>query len=171
MKTYIGTKVVNATPMTKDDFERLKGGVGLEQRVTGIHQDGYLVEYTDGGQPNVPGYKGYVSWSPKDVFERAYRQSVDFGDALAALKAGNKVAREGWNGKGMFVYLNKGSVDLGHPQPRTLDGVDLGLFESGDTGTVTRLPNINMRSASGSTVTGWLASQSDMLAEDWVIVP
>ena len=107
---------------------------------------------------------------------------INFGQAVEALKAGQRVARAGWNGKGMFVYLNKGSFDgdlLGFPegeQPRadngsTIDGVRLGLFEAGDKGTVTRLPNINMRSATGATVTGWLASQTDILAEDWEIVP
>lgn len=33
---------------------------------------GYMVEYLDGGEPNHPNHKGYISWSPKDVFERAY---------------------------------------------------------------------------------------------------
>ena len=51
-----------------------------------------------------------------------------------------------------------------------IDGVHPDLFEKGATGTVTRLPNINMRAASGATVTGWLASQTDILAEDWTIV-
>ena len=105
---------------------------------------------------------------------------MNFGQAIEALKQGVAVARSGWNGKGMFIYLNKGSVDgdafgfkngaapsSGHPT--TVDGVSLGLFACGDTGTVVRLPNINMRAASGATVTGWLASQTDMLAEDWEV--
>jgi len=105
---------------------------------------------------------------------------MNFGQAIEALKTGQRVARAGWNGKGMFVYLNKGSFDhdlLGFAlddaimpnHPTTIDGISIGLFQPGDTGTVTRLPNINMRSATGTTVTGWLASQTDMLAEDWVI--
>ena len=91
-----------------------------------------------------------------------------FGGAIGALKRGERVAREGWNGKGMFIFLNPGS----HPgnYGSHIDGVNIALFEIADTGTVTRLPNINMRSASGATVTGWLASQTDMLAEDWQIV-
>lgn len=107
---------------------------------------------------------------------------MTFGEAIEALKKGKCVARSGWNGKGMHLWLNKGNVDgpkLGFQpgeQPMadhlsTMDGIRLGLFEAGGAGTVTRLPNINMRSASGSTVTGWLASQTDMLAEDWEVVP
>lgn len=98
----------------------------------------------------------------------------DFGSAIKALKEGYKVAREGWNGKGMFLWLNKGSYP--YNQNRTdndfnrTEGIDKNLFNLGDAGTVIRLPNINMTSATGSTVTGWLASQTDMLAEDWTIV-
>ncbi|MDR0823904.1 MAG: DUF2829 domain-containing protein [Prevotella sp.] len=107
------------------------------------------------------------------------KENLSFGDALEAVKSGKAVARNGWNGKGMCIYLNKGSVDFDlpvitespkYPYGSTIDGVDLGLFEPGDTGTVTRLPNINMKTAGGSTVTGWLASQTDMLAEDWCIL-
>ena len=105
---------------------------------------------------------------------------MNFGKAIELIKQGHRVARSGWNGKRMFIYLNKGSFphDLlgfgpdedpvaGHPS--TIDGISLGLFTSGGRDTVTRLPNINMRSASGTIVTGWLASQTDMLAEDWDI--
>lgn len=104
----------------------------------------------------------------------------DFGIAIGLLKGGSRVRRSGWNGKGMFVYLNKGSfpadllgfkpgdeVQAAHPS--TLNGVSIGLFETGDHDTVTRMPNINMRAADGSIVTGWLASQTDMLAGDWEV--
>lgn len=107
--------------------------------------------------------------------------TMNFGDAIEEVKAGRCVQRAGWNGKGMFIFLNKGSFDhelLGFKKgdtpepdhPSTMDGISLGLFETGAVGTLTRLPNINMRSASGSTVTGWLASQTDLLAEDWQVI-
>lgn len=95
---------------------------------------------------------------------------LTFGDALAALKEGKRAAREGWNGKGMFIFLNKGSVASLPERDTTIEGISDHLFELGDDGTVTRLPNLNMRAASGSTVTGWLASQTDLLAEDWEIL-
>lgn len=71
---------------------------------------GYLVEYQDGGKPNHPGHEGYISWSPTDVFENAYRSAdnLNFGLALEALKQGNAIARKGWNGKGMFLFLLPG---------------------------------------------------------------
>lgn len=93
---------------------------------------------------------------------------MDFGKAIEALKAGNRVARAGWNGKGMFLWLNKGSY-AGASEP-LICGVHASLFDDGNLGTVTRMPNINMRAADGSTVIGWLASQTDMLAEDWTEV-
>lgn len=112
---------------------------------------GYLVEYLDGGQSNHPGHAGYISWSPKDVFERSYRlvNGLDFGSALAALKMGLKVARDGWNGKGMWVeYVSN----------------DMQMFKDGPM-----RPYLMMRTAQGDYVP-WVASQTDLLAEDWVIV-
>lgn len=175
---YIGTKVIHAKAMTRQEYNDYRGWE-LPADEDGT-DGGYLVEYADGGKSNDARHTGYISWSPADVFNRAYRPATNmsFGQAIDAIKAGVAVARAGWNGKGMFLFLNKGSFDGGklgfahgdQPQPghqSTIDGVKIDLFEAGDDGTVTRLPNINMRSASGATVTGWLASQTDMLAEDW----
>lgn len=98
-------------------------------------------------------------------------KGLSFGAAISELKEGRSVAREGWNGKGMYLWLNRGSApsqkdyDVAH-----IDGIRTDLFLTGDEGTVTRLPNINMCSATGATVTGWVASATDMLAEDWCIV-
>jgi hypothetical protein len=104
------------------------------------------------------------------------QSTMNFGSAIEHIKNGGRAARSGWNGKGMFIFLNKGNFDFS-PKDGDPDGeithieeIKSSLFESGDTGTTTLLPNINMRAATGSTVTGWLASQTDILAEDWVIV-
>ena len=98
---------------------------------------------------------------------------VTFGEAIKALKEGKCIARNGWNGKGMYVYLNKGNV-FKDPECNSddteIDGISIDLFEKGDIGTITRLPNLNMKTATGSIVTGWLASQTDILAEDWIIL-
>lgn len=94
---------------------------------------------------------------------------MNFGQAIEALKSGAIAARAGWNGKNMFIYLNRGSVD-GVVKGLTIGGVSTHLFDEGDDGTATRMPNLNMRAADGSTVTGWLASQTDMLAEDWHVL-
>lgn len=101
---------------------------------------------------------------------------INFGLALDALKKGQRVCRSGWNGKGMYIYLFGGNTPTMSPvsdeEPYPLiEGVRQDLFALGPVGTTIRLPHINMRAASGSIVTGWLASQTDMLAEDWEVLP
>lgn len=96
---------------------------------------------------------------------------MNFGQAIEALKGGHAIRRAGWNGKGMCVFLTAGSYD---PDPAGvvthIDGVSVDLFRFGDHGTVTRLPHMAMQTATGSTLNGWLASQTDVLAEDWEVV-
>ncbi|OMF17237.1 hypothetical protein BK131_04535 [Paenibacillus amylolyticus] len=92
---------------------------------------------------------------------------MDFGKAIEALKDGKRVARAGWNGKGMFIYLVDGStveaMDLRN-EAATHVGDNLPPFTN-----VRINPHIDMKSADGSIVVGWLASQTDVLADDWVI--
>jgi len=86
---------------------------------------------------------------------------MNFGQALHRLKTGSKIAREGWNGKGMFLFLVPGSTFEVNRAPL------LGIYP---TGTVINYqPHVDMMTAQG-TVVPWLCSQSDMLAEDWVAV-
>lgn len=75
MKTFIGTKIVHATPMNRQEYNDERGWT-LPATEDGA-DEGYLVEYTDGGAPNHTGYAGYVSWSPKAQFDAAY---IDIGD-------------------------------------------------------------------------------------------
>lgn len=85
----------------------------------------------------------------------------DFSKALLHLKAGGRVAREGWNGKGMFLFLVPGSVFKVNRPPL------LGIYPEGTE--VHYHPHIDMKTAQGYVVP-WLASQADLLAEDWIIV-
>ncbi|GBQ07849.1 hypothetical protein [Saccharibacter floricola] len=71
MKTYIVLKLIKAKPMTRGDYNTLRGWQ-LPKDEDGS-DEGYLVEYTDSPSANVKGYLGYVSWSPKYVFDEAYR--------------------------------------------------------------------------------------------------
>lgn len=71
METYIGTKCIKAKPMTRLEYNQLRGWE-LPPNENGS-DEGYLVEYLDSPNSNVEGYKGYVSWSPKNVFECAYK--------------------------------------------------------------------------------------------------
>lgn len=166
MSTHIGTKIINAKPMTRQAYNDLRGWTVPSNENPA--DEGYLVEYLDGGLPNVVGFKGYVSWSPRDVFERAYRpmDRMTFGDALVALKAGHRVAREGWNGKGMWLSLSGPGVrDVPAGGFWSVNNADHARSQGG---TAKVLPCITMKTATGEILMGWLASQTDMLAEDWV---
>lgn len=174
MQTYIGTKIIHAQPMTRQAYNDYRGWT-LPADEDG-NDAGFLVEYVDGGKSNHPDHAGYISWSPQDVFIRAYRpiSGMTFGDALEALKVGQKVAREGWNGKGMWLSLST-SQDVAFASARAIpasafwsDNNRAYAEEQGGYATV--LPCITMKTATGEILMGWLASQTDMLAEDWRIV-
>jgi len=87
--------------------------------------------------------------------------NMNFGQALEALKNGKLCARSGWNGKKMFVFLVKGSQFQVNRAPL------LGIFPEGTE--IDYCPHIDMKTADGKIVP-WLASQTDVLAEDWGIV-
>lgn len=70
MQEYQCFKRVYATPMSRLDYNTLRGWTVPEDE--NPTDAGYLVEYVDGGKPNHPDYNGYISWSPKAVFEAGY---------------------------------------------------------------------------------------------------
>lgn len=84
-----------------------------------------------------------------------------FSEALVHLKTGKKVARQGWNGKGMFVFLVAGSTFQVNRPPL------LGIYPEGTT--INYHAHVDMKTADGMIVP-WLCSQTDLLAEDWNIV-
>lgn len=167
MERYIGTKILTAKPMNRREYNDLRGW-RLPSDENG-DDEGYLVEYTPDAtnKPNLTGFDGYVSWTPKAVFEGSYRRidNLTFGVALASLRMGFKVARAGWNGKGMFLVLVPGSPDV---EPR--EGTPYASLLVAPSGRVTINPHIDMKTATGEMQPGWLASQTDMLAEDWAII-
>lgn len=164
---YIGTKTISALPMSRAEYNTYRGW-DLPADENGA-DEGYLVEYLDGGKPNHPNHEGYISWSPKEQFEKAYRvyNNMTFGLAIEALKQGAKVARAGWNGKGMWLVLVPGN-----PMVITQEGTP--YHQAGVLATEI-LPHIDMWTVNAegrrAMLPGWLASQTDMLAEDWMIVP
>ena len=85
---------------------------------------------------------------------------MDFGQALVKLKQGAKVAREGWNGRGMWLFLIQGSNDIAK-----LHGYGFGEYE----GEPTFVDAVFMKTVDNKLVP-WLASQTDVLAEDWQTV-
>ena len=95
---------------------------------------------------------------------------MNFGKALEELKAGKKVARKGWNGKGMFLYLTTGSVvHLDEMKTETANYLR-SFYNDAGMDEVEICGHIDMKTADNKIVCGWLASQTDMLAEDWIIV-
>lgn len=92
----------------------------------------------------------------------------NFGQAIEMLKQGKKVARSGWNGKGMFVFMTSGKVlDIENDDIWTKNIRDVAISNGG---TVELLPYLAMKTADNKIQIGWLASQSDVLAEDWEVV-
>ena len=161
MKTYIGTKVVNAVPMNRREYNQFRGW-GLPVDENGA-DEGYLVEYLDGGKPNTSQCAGHVSWSPKEQFDNAYRATdgLTFGLAVESLKQGKKVARAGWNGKGMFLFLVAGSMFKVSRAPL------LGIYPEGTE--INYRPHIDLKGVDGS-ISTWNPTCNDVLAEDWVLV-
>lgn len=162
MQQYYGTKLIAAKPMNRKDYNAFRGWE-MPFNENGL-DDGYLVEYLDGGKPNVEGFTGYVSWSPKEQFDNAYQptDAMSFGHAIVALKAGQKVARAGWNGKGMFLYYIGANA---YPAQ-----TDIAKKIWGEDAKVPYRAYIAMKTANND-VQIWTASQTDTLADDWLIVP
>jgi hypothetical protein len=96
----------------------------------------------------------------KDI-EMLEARTHDFGQAIRYMKAGHRVARLGWNGKDMFLFLVPGSRFMVNRPPL------LGIYEEGTE--IQYQAHIDMKTAQG-TVVPWLASQSDMLADDWIVL-
>ncbi len=160
LPSYVRQHVVQAMPATRGEYNRIRGWTppeGEDQTA-----DGYMVFYPD----------GYKSWCPKKQFEEAARPTdgMTFGMAIEALKRGKKVTRRGWNGKGMYLWLKPATqvkADWCH------DSVLKEIAEKAG-GEILALGTVCMftHDSTGrfAVLTGWLASQSDMLCEDWVIV-
>lgn len=93
-------------------------------------------------------------------------ENLNFGDAIKALKEGKKVARKGWNGKNMWLWL-KPAVTIKSEwckDPMLKEIVDANGGETEAFGTIC------MKTADNKILTGWSANQIDMLSEDWVVV-
>lgn len=147
---YYGSKTIYADPKTLGEYNKFRGWNIPDSEDP--NREGYLVQYED----------GYLSWSPKEQFEAAYRRinNLTFGQAIEGMKQGKSVARSGWNGKGVFLYYV--------PENEYAAQTDIAkaAFPSG---MVPYGAYIAMKTAQGNVVP-WLASQTDVLSEDWVIL-
>ena len=147
---YIGVKTILATPMTQGEYNAYRGFpiANTEDQKEG----GFLVEYKD----------GYQSWTPEKPFFEAYKKvdngTMSFGLAIEALLKGYKLARQGWNGKTQYIEL---ATNVSYINP-TGKAVNVNHDTMGNKA-------IAFVGTSGVQL-GWLASQSDMLSNDWHIV-
>ena len=146
MKRYIGTKIIKARPMTRGDYNDYRGWqIPADEDPL---DEGYLMEYEN----------GHVQWLPKEMFETDYKEcnAMTFGFAIEAMKKGKKVARKGWNGKGMYLFK---SPKVGCQMHKQYTGKD-----------INDLQEFIVMKAADETLVPWLASQTDVLAEDWMII-
>lgn len=212
MKRFNALKKVKAKPMSRVAYNNLRGWA-LPPNEDGA-DEGYLTVDIN-GTSDVEGYDGYVSWTPKAMFDDQFYaveddapsvkctapqdpdhelteaeveqlaetgslcdcvevmqvfdecpiqvgDEFDFGSAVYLLKTGKKVARVGWNGKGMFVYYVPAAS---YPAQRNTKGVLVGDYPED---MVPYAAYLALKTASGEVVP-WTVSQSDALATDWML--
>jgi hypothetical protein len=130
------------------------------------HEFNRISYYTGDDQPDCDGYVIYGDsqtwWYEKGLFDMSHVKGSDmsFGMAIEAMKKGMRVARSGWNGKGMWLALvDGGHWGIGGHAP----------YDTPGAAHVTHSSFIGMKTTDNKFVP-WLASQTDMLADDWTIV-
>lgn len=114
--------------------------------------------------------------------ELQYGEFGTFGQALESVKQGRLATRKGWNGKGMFIFIRPADeikVDTVVYNVKSLPYAvkeyykqDIGNTSANDipeTDVVKFTAYLCMKAADGTIVNGWLASQTDMLADDWIL--
>lgn len=93
-------------------------------------------------------------------------KGLSFGEAIAALKVGRRVCRAGWNGKGMYLWL----LPAAKVKAEWCREPHLKAVAERNGGEIEALGSIRMMTADRKVLTGWLASQTDMLSEDWEVL-
>lgn len=149
MPKYIGTKVVQAKPMSLKEAQ-----IVLDRKIkpATAEEDGYLVVYND----------GYRSWSPKSVFEEAYHElsAMNFGNAISVLKSGFPVRRANWSGNKFLYFVPSESYSA---------MTDIAKSIADEDGMVLYKAYIAIRCKDGS-IGLYTPTQCDVLAEDWEVV-
>jgi hypothetical protein len=208
MNKYIGVKIVEARPLNKYEFYMNIKGLDCKDD----NEEGYLVIYPDGYESWCPKKQfeeanrlcsasqgvTLVQWPDgpmqeieDDALEGAIHIEgatvvplMTFGHAIEALKNGLTVARKGWNGKDMFVFMRPADSIPAQVVVENVKSIpdvvkqhiadkfkgDYKQASNGSPFTINFTAYLCMKAADGTIVNGWLASQTDMLAEDWVIL-
>lgn len=175
-----------------------KGLSEMRPYVSGEDMTGISVSDPDKSLPTLDG--GMIARNPKNHDDKWYvakkyfddnleeagsteTKNLPYGVALEAAKQGKLIAREGWNGKGMFIFMRPGDelqIDMIVNKVKSLPEsfkkyVDQVMDDNSNPGekglgTIKFTPYLCMKAADGSVVNGWLASQTDMLSSDWCIL-
>lgn len=134
----------------------------------------YLITTLEGTMRMTPqdvlitGVQGEIYPCKLDIFEKTYELAADdnmtFGDAIQAMKQGNRIARRGWNGKGMFVVYQKG-----YPQGIPCNKQTAEAWGMNEGELFRCEPYLQIKMVNGSHAM-WVPSINDVLAEDWSIV-
>lgn len=152
LRPCVGIKQVNYTPMTLGDYNKLKGWD--QPKDEDPSAAGYLIEYSD----------DYISWSPKHVFDDAYKASGEMTFAMALFMTQNlgvRIHRSGWNGQNQYVLNIKG------------DAIAIGVHQCYGDPTGEK-PNVKCADAlfiktTQGTMFPWFPSPGDMAATDWCV--
>ncbi len=160
-KEYMGVTEVLAVEMDRGEYNLFRGWTIPD--CENPKDTGYIVKYVS----------GYISWYETKQFEASNRLlvGITFGAAILAMKKGLKVARTGWNGKGMFCIYVPGTKSV-----KLKDGSPYfkALCNDQECHEVEILPHFDMYTVNAegtrAFLPGWLASQSDLDSADWYIV-
>lgn len=166
MNNYVGTKLVKAIPMTRIQYNHYRGWTLPDNELHLANDEGFLVEYLDGGEANHPAHEGYISWSPATVFINSYKQSgeLSFGAAMEHASMGAKIARKGWNGSGMYAVIMPG-----YPEGVPANAITARVHGVSEGSLLKVRPYWVLKTAQDD-LAMWAPSGSDTLAEDWCIV-
>ena len=153
-KTYIGGKIVKAVEMTLGQYNHFRGwSLPFNENP---RDNGYLVVGLN-SVINIEGIEGYVTWIPKDTFKTEFRSNTNltYGDALYLVEKGERLMRNGWNGKNMFIEHVPA-----HFETIKVNGEDVTYEKTAHMVLV----NINAK-----TISTWVGSSTDTHARDWAI--
>jgi hypothetical protein len=179
-KKPVTIEAIQWTGICLEDAEDIGKQLGSEREITFTGDGTMYISTLEGvmaankGDWIIKGVQGEIYPCKPDIFEETYGEDdgcMTFGLAIEALKMGKKVARIGWNGKDMWLaYMSGMSLPPFGSQIEGKKVNDRTAELIGEDTPLVTLPYIAMWTADQKWLPGWLASQTDILAEDWVIV-
>jgi hypothetical protein len=170
---YIGTKILeNAIPMTKKEYNDYRKWEMPNDEDP--KEPGYLVEYEENpnNPPNHHNHIGYISWSPKEIFEKTYKpmMNMSFGNAIDALKLGQLISRNGWNEKGLCV-MKQIPAEISLDIIPNMQSLQQSLKDKlvADNNTIKYRNQMIIVNQDG-TANSWTPSAEDVFADDWKVI-